>query len=34
MIGNIQDAFMDIIKQLKWMDSESKSKAIEKVSYK
>ena len=32
MIGNIRDAFIDMINQSTWMDSQSKSKAIEKVS--
>jgi predicted metalloendopeptidase len=33
MISNIRDAFIDMISQSTWMDSQSKSKAIEKVSY-
>jgi predicted metalloendopeptidase len=31
MISNIRNAFIDIIDQSTWMDSDSKSRAIEKV---
>ena len=34
MIGNIQAAFINMINQSTWMDSQSKIKAVEKVSYK
>ena len=33
MIANIREAFIDMVSQSTWMDSESKNKAIEKVSY-
>jgi hypothetical protein len=34
MIGNIRNAFIDMANQSTWMDSQSKSKAIEKVNFR
>lgn len=31
MIANIRNAFIDIVSQTTWMDSDSKMKAIEKA---
>ncbi len=34
MISDIRDTFINMVNQSTWMDSQSKTKAIEKVSHR
>lgn len=33
MIGNLREAFKDLVRENDWMDAQTKSVAIEKVSF-